>query len=396
VTGTVNRIQSIEADLDAALGLRASGKVLFAALGIIVSLTCLGSVAGLAVHGYTAQESGDFLAYYSGAKLAWTGHLYDAASVQSEQVRAIGVSAPALQFVRLPFYAVLLSPLGLLPFPAAFAIWQSCSLLAAAGSLMLWRGMARSWLAICYCWSMPLASGFIAGQDTTFLLLVVVVCLRTFRAWPFATGMLASLLAIKFHLFLLWPLLLIAQRRRRLAAGFACGAAALAGLSFAAAGPHWITEYWNVIRKPAVSPADQLMPNLNGLLHALPHGVWIEAAAAIGIAVLSWRALRRTGFADGLAVMLAGGLLISHHAYTGDGLLLLPALLILIQEHWGTWAGYVCLALLTPAPFWLLSLGTWPGNLTRALLVVLFGIAALKAPARDGQPRKACPAQCGN
>ena len=52
----------------------------------------------------------------------------------------------------------------------------------------------------------------------------------------FGAGFVLSLSAIKFHLFLLLPLLVITQGKQRVLAGLTVGAAALEALSFIAAG----------------------------------------------------------------------------------------------------------------------------------------------------------------
>ena len=50
----------------------------------------------------------DFLPFYAGGKLAFTGHLYDQAQVLAEEHKASGVFGENLYFIRPPWFAALL------------------------------------------------------------------------------------------------------------------------------------------------------------------------------------------------------------------------------------------------------------------------------------------------
>ncbi len=90
--------------------------------------------------GRTGQT--DFLSYYTGARLAWTPGLYSPGQVHALQSQ-YGDPAALRPFVRLPFYAALLWPLGRLPYFTAHLVWQCLMLLAGMhgyavdGSLLL-------------------------------------------------------------------------------------------------------------------------------------------------------------------------------------------------------------------------------------------------------------------
>lgn len=81
-------------------------------------------------------RSGDFLNLYTGAHLALEGNFTDLHNIdtQLQQERRIVPGLPALRpFVRPAFYALLLAPLALLPYQAAFICWLTAQTLLLAG-----------------------------------------------------------------------------------------------------------------------------------------------------------------------------------------------------------------------------------------------------------------------
>src|ERR1051326_8567628 len=92
---------------------------------------------------------------------------------------------------------------------------------------------------------------FAQGQDVNIVLLLAAVALALLvKQRDFAGGLVLSLCLIKFHLFVLAPLVLLRYRRWRAAGGAALGCGILLLISFVAAGPNWPAEYWKVLRDP--------------------------------------------------------------------------------------------------------------------------------------------------
>jgi hypothetical protein len=79
------------------------------------------------------------------------------------------------------------------------------------------------------------------------------------------------------------------------------------------------------------SPAPYKMPNLNGLAYWLPWSGAIEILLAILVLFSVWVVARKYPFEIAVPVTLAAGLLVSHHAYVYDGILLIPLLLMVHQ-----------------------------------------------------------------
>jgi hypothetical protein len=134
----------------------------------------------------------DFLAFYAGGRLAFTELLYDPPTVAAIQETHSGTAGPALRFIRLPFYAVTLSALTILPYTPAYLLWQFLNILCSIGAVVRWpynRYVFAQVTSLC----VPLYWSFLNGQDIGILLLFLVLAIR----WLSASSLLPCL--IKFH-----------------------------------------------------------------------------------------------------------------------------------------------------------------------------------------------------
>ncbi len=274
--------------------------------------------------GYT-----DFLSFYSGARLVGTPDLYSTARANEIQKRFSPKPKEVRAYIRPPAYAVLLWPLGRLPYPQAHALWQLVNIAAVAGFLVLWSPRLPAVL-LC-CWYFPLWISFALGQDLPLFLLCLAGAADLLRKEKrFAAGLLFALCGVKFHLFILLPLVIAAKQQWKFLAGIVSGGGAMLAISFAVAGWDWPVRYYQLLRVNERLQASQgRMANLKGLFFGLPHlEAWWFAAAAT-VAVATWYAIRRSDLTVSLALAAAGGLLVSPHAYLPDVALLLPLLLSL-------------------------------------------------------------------
>src|SRR5579864_4467836 len=154
----------------------------------------------------------DFLGIYAGARLVGSPEQFNADAYIREQVRATGWAAPAVLYTRLPAFAVVLRPLGKLEYLHAYVLWQALSLSSFAAFLIVWPFRDRALLLFAACWSFPLFADLIQGQDIAFLLLILAISWHLARRAGFLAGAVLALATLKFHLFLLVPVFLIAQR----------------------------------------------------------------------------------------------------------------------------------------------------------------------------------------
>lgn len=336
----------------------------------------------------------DFIMLYTGGRLAGSSALYEPAAVIETQSRELGFYGKTLMFNRLPYVALLMWPLGQLPYSIAYACWEVCSLIALAGSVLVWDRKQRLTMCFVMCWSLPVFVGLFNGQDVAFLLLYLAIVFWCVRAGKeFLGGLALSLCAAKFHFFLLAPLVLVGQKRWRLVLGLALGGCVLAALSFLAAGPDWPDRYWSLIGNPAIDASVEHMPSFRALFLRYPGRGWLELAASAVVAGSIWLiAVRTRRFEAAMAAAVAAGILTGHHAYVHDCALLAPAL-VSGWESQDRLVRHVSLALASPVPYFLLQLPPPCPALTIGLIVVLV-LAMLRdalARGRPSEPRLGIP-----
>lgn len=340
-------------------------------------------IAGVLINGWLAcnlllrgawQGRNDFLGFYAGAQLAGSPQLYDRDSIAKVQLRTVGDTFE-IQYGRLPYYAWMLQPLGRLPYRTAYAIWVAMQAAAFAGFLALWPGGGgrTKWLA--GCWSIPAFVCLFNGQDDLLLL-----CCAACAAWllrgkkAIAAGLVLTLCASKYHLFMLAPLVIVAQRRWRMAAGMAMGGAIAAAASFAVGGGDWPRRYYEVLTHPGINTGLRHMPNLHSLMGMGRLGLTLQVAATLALAAGVYLAARRCKrFEEPLALALAAGVLIGYHGYLHDCSLFLPAIIALFGMA-GSYLRIPAMVLASPAPWFMLQF-QWPPLPAAAQILMLAAVA---------------------
>src|SRR6266446_6090299 len=121
---------------------------------------------------YALRDGGDFPEFYIGAKLVFTGQLYDPARALETQ-HEFGIEKPGLMPLRPPFYFTLLSPLSRLSYPAAHPIWTAMLIAATVAFLAIYPSSNRSALVIASALSLPLFVSVVYGQDAALMLLIL-------------------------------------------------------------------------------------------------------------------------------------------------------------------------------------------------------------------------------
>lgn len=318
----------------------------------------------------------DFATFYAGAKLAGTPELYSRAANVELIKRETGQDL-GLMYIRAPFYAAILKPLAALPFLWAYAIFTGISL-----ACYLW--FVARFTAECPALpflasiSVPFLADLSAGQDACFMLAILGgSILLTRKNRDFSAGLVLSLCAYKFHLFLFVALLVLLKKRWKMVAGGASGTAALTLLGVAVTGPSAIGQWVKVLRDPWINPEADGMPNIHGLVAVLNGGARLEAALVAGVALLFlWMVLRTDNFELLFAASLVCGLLVSFHSTIVDDLALFPVMVLVLKSV--DWVPLRALTglILTPIPYFLALAGPpESAALPAALIVVLAGMA---------------------
>ncbi|HEV8039189.1 MAG TPA: glycosyltransferase family 87 protein [Bryobacteraceae bacterium] len=280
-------------------------------------------------HNIALLGHNDFSTFYAGAKLARTPALYNHEIVR-QTVRAGWPDSPQQEvYLRAPFYAVLLKPLAAFPYRTALLIF----LCLTVGSF-LWFVIRFSKecpdLTILAAFSVPMFLNINGGCDVPLLLpLVGAFVLLSRRGRDFAAGFVLAFCAIKFHLFVFVPFLLLFKKKWRMLSGATAGTLLLTLVG----GISLIGPWFNVMFSPLITgmPVWRLCPapNIHGLVTVLGGSPKIEfLLAGLVILFFVWICFRETNFELLLAVSLICGLLVSFHNFTYDDLLLMPVLVL--------------------------------------------------------------------
>lgn len=300
----------------------------------------------------------DFVHFYIGGLLFGTADLHSPEANAAFQKQLLGVVLAHSYFVRPTFYGLFLKPLTFLSYRSAYWVFQGISILCFA--VFLWLQKKRlPELPILACFSFPLLSAFINGQDVPLLLLFCSASILLSRkGFDLPAGMVLALCAIKAHLFILVPFAAIFHRRYRIIAGGVLGGLFLSAVELAGGGIRTQAKLLEILRMPSSSPYPDIMPNLRSITGD-NHQLFV-AGAVLCIVLTTWLMRRAPDYEASLGWALVGGLLVSFHAYLHDCLLLLLAYSLIYQQH-GPWylkaifrvlaLPFVYVALLLGAPF---------------------------------------------
>ena len=350
----------------------------------------------------------DFAAFYAGGRLAGTPDLYSRPANTALVAKVTGVTMPAVVFIRPPFYAALLSPLSALPYRLAYAVFSLIGLASAVWFVVRFSGECPS-LPFFAAMSIPVVDALCDGQDTPLLLLFLgTAMLLARRKRDFLAGVVLSLCAIKFHLFVMLPVALLLQRRWRMLAGGGIGIALLTALGAIVSGPGALLDWIRLLRDPSIGFAAAVMPNLHGLVaavHADPRLEIVLAAAVLG--AFLWTVSRAESFDVLLAVSIVCGLLVNFHSGISDDVLLLVVFVAVTANYASaqdaaastmnagnrTPAGFVVRGftggapmrslialLLTPIPWFMVLAGSPYNAVVPAALLLLMGFFCVLRP----------------
>src|SRR5690349_130194 len=124
------------------------------AIYVIAGVAGLAAMAGTLAPDWENIRQGlnDFPAFYAPPRLLATGQLYSSPAFLAQQQQILGrTNQHTAHFIRLPYLAVGLAPLALLPYPVAYGMWLALS--AAALIVFAWWWPGRRELALVLaCW----------------------------------------------------------------------------------------------------------------------------------------------------------------------------------------------------------------------------------------------------
>jgi hypothetical protein len=282
------------------------------------------------VHLFPEARSRDFLSFYTGASLAldgnWHGMYTEAGQLAREQT-FVPERRNLVPFIRPPAYAILMAPLALLPFPLAFWVWMGVQTSVLLGCwAWAWRRFgleAAAWAAVLIFGPLGVAN----GQDCALYLAVLIGAFALGdRDKFFLSGLVLGLGMVKFHLFLLWPFVLLVQKRWRMFSGLMVCCLAQALLSVSLIGWSGLRPYLDFIRHFYTSPEKGIDIGAILLNLGLSYQPVLVALTILVAGLVLWAARRTGPLWMMFALAIAGSLSIGPHVHYYDGtMILLPA-----------------------------------------------------------------------
>jgi len=325
----------------------------------------------------------DFMQFYAGGRLSGSPAIYSRDAVQQVMEDVVGVRSDSIShFSRLPFYSLFMRPLAMLPYRAAYYLFQSISILCFLLFLWMFIPGCRE-LAAYASLSIPFVANLQNGQDATLVLLAAGLSIFLFRKDKlFWAGFALSFCAIKFHLFTLVPVIILIQRRWLMLWGVLASGAILLALSFAGAGAHWPKAYIEAVGAGRMHPHPDYMPNLHTLSVLLNGAADFAVELILSIAVIGtvvYLASKAPEYELAFAFALVGGLLISFHSYPQDCVVLLLSLAILLGKPFSRRSRELTELAVSPIPYFCMLAGA-PFNLVMpTILLAILGTAAYQA-----------------
>jgi Glycosyltransferase family 87 len=367
----------------------------------------------------TAAQKTDFSMTYIGSRMVYLGQgpkLYDLAEQKKLKSALLKDSEPLI-YEHPPFEALLLSPLGALPYKAAYLLWGFVNISIWLGLPWLLRPYApvpRDDLSYLGLWLFfaPLGVTLFQGQSSLVILLlysIAFICLK--RGHDFGAGLALGLALLKFQFVIPLVLIFVLRRKWKVIKGLVTMASALGVLSLVAVGWRGIIGYIHLLAGVATHPSNVSygaavdMATVQGFVHAMlgrtlkPFWVLLIVAGVSGFLICwtawNWRRTDRIGgdqandlmFGAAVAVSLVAGF----HMFTHDLSPLILAMLMVcgcLAKNQGT-LGFIlggCLiAFWIPPVYFILLASHRMYFLVPVLVLFIFGttrLAAILAPDR--------------
>jgi hypothetical protein len=321
----------------------------------------------------------DFHTYFAaatvGLKDGWTA-LYDQRFVDAAQRQLVPLQF-AQPYLSPPSDALLVSPLTLLPYWLAAAVWASVSLFALALALGWstsyggWARVAAVAAAMAPWWI--LLSVYV-GQVVPLVAAAVLVAWRLARDdRDIAAGFVLSLLVLKPNTAILVPFAMLAAGRWRTFAAWVAGAALVAGVSLLTIGFEESREY---VYSLGSLPSGGSTLTLGGAFGLTGPVATACRLVIVGAALFAARLLRSTPGLTMAAGVLAS-MLVAPYLHNSD-LCLLVAAAWMVWEEGPMFRAPLIVMWLAAAPFVLQrDMGPTLEGWARIELALLAGLVAL-------------------
>lgn len=314
----------------------------------------------------------DFVAFWAAAKLAVAGEAvvaFDPQALVAAQSLTPDATRSVYMWLYPPSFHLLITPLGLIGFSAAFAIFSAVTIGLYILALGSWARPVPGGLALAVA-APPVGFVLLVG-NASLLWMAALLCALSLlaRERPRSAGAMIALLTLKPQLGLLIPVALIAGRHWRATLWAAIATAAIVALTIAVFGIGYWFEFFRTMARTTVDFAadganTETMITWYAFARQFGAGnetalavQMLSLAAAAGAVGLLWS--RRSVAPDmKLAVLLLATLISTPYAFQYELVLAVAGVLFLARAGIGrSPAGRAWLAAiwLLPVPGWLIG-----------------------------------------
>jgi Glycosyltransferase family 87/Glycosyl transferase family 2 len=307
----------------------------------------------------TALRGGaDFRNLYTAGVLVRSGRahqLYDYVLQKQIEDQTVSKQPALLPYVHLPYEALLFAALTTLSYKSAYLCWLGINLVLAGFCYWqlrrrLWRlDRLWGWLPILFLFGFaPIAASLMQGQDSVLTLLLfasALVSLDEQKDW--VAGFLIGFAAYKFQLILPVAFLFLVWRKWRLVLGIATSTAATLAISIMISGWSPLIGYVRSLHSIRtaftagnsvlyIMPVER-MPDLRGMVHAIPHltsgfALAVTGFLSIVVVIVSIWAGRRASADWQFAIAASATTLVGYHVLMHDLSILFISLTVLLDQ----------------------------------------------------------------
>src|SRR5579859_8149748 len=189
----------------------------------------------------------DLRVFYAPGYMLRTGQakdIYDFPAIRRNQAEKVAPDNGAVPFLHPAYEAVVFMPLSFLPYRAAYVVWAGVNFAILGLIYFVLRPCLPDLNALGPKWIppalllgfMPIAFTILAGQDSLFLLLLLVLSYRCIGSNELQAGILMGLGMFRFQVLLPIVALFLLWRSLRLVAGWLVGSTAVLAISVAITG----------------------------------------------------------------------------------------------------------------------------------------------------------------
>ena len=347
--------------------------VIALALAIPAALVGLELPAWYGVSRQVLAFNSDLRVFYTPGYMLRTGQrkqIYDLSEIRRNQAKVVAKDDNAAPFLHPAYEAIVFVPLSFLPYRTAYLAWAAINFLVLSVIFLLISPNLKELSSIGPKWMtpalllgfMPIAFAIIEGQDSLFLLLVLILVYKRIQCSQFQAGLLLSLGMFRFQILLPIIALFLLWRSLKFVSGWALGSLAIGALSAFITGINAQMQYITLLRAMGgVSFWELLrrMPNLRALFAAMGLGIapvaFVSAVIFCGAFVLGIP----QNLQERLTIAISASALVPYYLFFHDlSILVLPMLLLLdrtlAQRDWARTA-LISLTFSGFAVFWFTS-----------------------------------------